>query len=139
LRWDCTILAGLAAACAGPSMTVTATPAEARVYVDGRHTGAGEVTLPNAYYGVHAVYAAPPLLAGDLEPPKWQARRQTVALAEPATPWIFPLDFVVELATSPWRQAEAMVDLRLPPYTAEAEPTNVELLSERAAAARIGR
>lgn len=143
MRWSPMILVGVASACAGPSLEVTATPAAARIYVDGRRAGTGAAAQPNTYYGTHTIAAAPPLLrdprTDELAPPRWRATRRTVVVAEPVTPWIFPLDFAVELATLPWRRPDPTAHLELQPYEVRADEPIAGSLRERAAAARIGR
>jgi hypothetical protein len=80
---------GSAASCAAPRVYVATAPADARVFVDGqlRETvGAQVFQVP--YYGSMRLEGSAP---GHVDQTVW------VDLAEPVTPGLFPLDFVLEV------------------------------------------
>lgn len=80
------------AACGVPRLRVETPDAEAPVYLDGRLAGHGRVDTQAAYYGRVEIEVAPPKDA----PLSTLAARALVAVDEPVTPWIFPLDLPVE-------------------------------------------
>lgn len=130
------------AACAGPRWTV-APPAEAVVFVDGRQAGAGPgpeaISMPLRYYGTTAVDALP---APDPDFPTAPLRQLTVT-DEPASPWLFPLDFPIECVVRLFADTPPVplaVGLRTnPPTEVGDEPADLDLIRARAFAARTSR
>jgi hypothetical protein len=84
----------LAVACTGPALHV-ANPERHRVFVDGVATAARE--LPFRYYGTAVWDALPADDARGRAVWQTQPTRQHVELPAPVTPWLFPLDFPIEL------------------------------------------
>lgn len=129
-------------------------PAGQRVFVDGRVETRTE--LPFRYYGTTVLDALP----GDAEPagphtaggPRKRADfslrpvRTLVELPPPAEPWLFPLDFPLEVVhwlrhgAPPTRAAVAAAPVpeseRVLPGV---RPAGIEQVNERARAARVSR
>ena len=132
----CAILTG----CAGPSLEVATDPADAELFVDGRLTAAGE-PLPFRYYGDILLHAEPPMEDGEF---RHLGLRQTVSVSEPVTPWVFPLDFALELMLRPFTGADDQsVTLGLtenPTRVLEGlEPPGAEDIRARSYRARVDR
>jgi hypothetical protein len=133
-------------ACTGPRLHVD-NPDRHRVLVDGVATAAPpplRLEVPFRYYGTTAVDTLP--AAGADGRPDWghRPRRTLVPIDAPASGWLFPLDFPIELAARALRgrgdvTVTATVDAAPPP--AEGELANAErgAVAERARAARIAR
>jgi hypothetical protein len=97
----------LFASCQGPSLTVERPPApeqDAACYLDGllvppdAKDPARPQRRPLPYYGTVAVDAVPAVRPVDGEQFAYMPARTAVAVAEPITPWVFPLDFFAEIA-----------------------------------------
>ena len=132
------IAAILGAACTGPHLRVE-NPGGHTVLVDGRVTAARE--LPFRYYGTTAIDALPAPRADGR--PQWaqQPTRTMVPIEPPASGWLFPLDFPLELAARVLlgrddRTAVARVEAAPAAPDSDAE---LRALAERAHAARIER
>jgi len=136
------VAAGLAGSCTGPS-THLDNPGRHVCFVDGRLERRTE--LPFRYYGTSRVDALPADLASE---PDWslQPSSQAVPMPPPASPWLFPFDFPIELVRRMLlgREDTAVVialrptppELRVQP---EIRPIGLEQVDERARAARIAR
>jgi hypothetical protein len=88
----------LATACTGPC-TVVHNPEEHRVFVDGLAAKAD--LLPYRYYGTGRWDAVP----GDRDGhPDWSRSMASgpIEMPPPASPWLFPLDFPLELLRRAW-------------------------------------
>jgi hypothetical protein len=134
------LLGALLAGCAAPSLSVEASPPQARVFLDGDYVGAGAVRVPLAYYGVVDCAAVEPVPRSPAQPPAAHARAE-VRVDEPVTPWLFPLDLAGEALVRLWHQPEGAVALRVEPR-ARVEPGVVppnDALRARAAALRTAR
>jgi hypothetical protein len=97
------------AACAGPRIRVDSIPAPATLYVNGHVAGRTPKRMLAPYYGGYRLEA-------QLDRPEPSGARNadaTVELAEPVTPWIFPLDFLVEALLAPFSDRELQVSLPL--------------------------
>ncbi|MBL9079682.1 MAG: hypothetical protein JNL08_19415 [Planctomycetes bacterium] len=153
-------------ACAGPALHLHGVDA-ARVFVDGREVAAPRAAeddpsagpepdpgppvdptvarVPFRYYGTTRWHALP-RDHSDGEP-DWahQPAAATVALPAPASPWLFPLDFPLELAQWAFGRGDTHVEIDLPATPAmRTPPPEVPLpglteLAGRAAAARVQR
>jgi hypothetical protein len=142
-------------ACTGPA-TVLHNPDGHRVFVDGVEVAApkpgkdtdlppGEQRLRFRYYGTSRWDAAPADVDGR---PDWdlQPASAPIELAAPVSPWLFPLDFPLEIARRAFvgrgdHQAaivlpETPADLIVP---AEVPPSGLGQLLERGETARIQR
>jgi hypothetical protein len=92
-------------------------PRGASAYVDGSLRGSSPASVPVRYYGEHLLeLERAPYLPGRQY---FAPSRELHELAPPATPWIFPADFLVEAARrlAGWRPDDVLrrlpsVDLR---------------------------
>lgn len=132
------------AACAAPRWQAAAEPSSAGLIVDGVLRSANRIDEPVPYYGVVELSAVPPIGAtsSDGQSPLAATRGQ-LAIEPPVSPWLFPLDFFVEMARSPFvTETPARIELVCPPRSdvaaPAAPPPGLEsfLLRARAAAAR---
>jgi hypothetical protein len=144
---------GALTACSGPALLVEAQPPEARIYVDGRERGAGRIALAPTYYGTHRLAAVPPAPGpgpGSDHAPEWRATEGSAPLPEPVSPWLFPLDFPLEILAGLWRAEPAPVRLELAPRPPPGappegqdvladEPAEIAELRARATALRTAR
>jgi hypothetical protein len=94
---------------------VTADRETADVLINAERVGRGEVEVDLPYYGSIEVAAVPSIadtnpIAGTTREPV----RKTVRVDPPVSGWFFPLDFVGEVLTYPWRDLETEVRLELP-------------------------
>jgi hypothetical protein len=132
----------LAAGCSGPT-TYVENPDSNPFYVDGRAESRTE--LPFRYYGTSQIDMVP---ADGPRGPDFGRRteRRAVAMPLPASPWLFPLDFPIELVS--WLfagQTEPTVTIEPPQIapkdrvSADYKPVGLELVTERALQARISR
>ena len=132
----------VAAGGAGPK-TFIDNPGNEQVFVDGARTTHRE--LPFRYYGATRVSALPADENGRAD---WsqQPTSVMVPVPAPASPWLFPLDFPIEVLR--WTflgQPATTAVVALPPSPAELQaapdvrPTGIELVHERALQARISR
>ena len=87
-------LAIVLAACAAPTLCVTAEPADAELFVDSKFRGLGDLDTRLPYYGTIRATLAPSIL----DESDRRDGRASLEVDEPVTPWLFPLDFVLELA-----------------------------------------
>jgi hypothetical protein len=134
--------AAVLGACAAPQLTVSTKQPHAALFVDGRAAGTGTVATPLPYYGTLAASAVRPRPADRPEEPIG-AVRAALRVPEPVSPWLFPLDFVLEVASAPFRtdRHEFVLDVPREPSTIVAglEPPRLEELRLRAAQARVQR
>jgi hypothetical protein len=131
-------------ACAAPRWQAAAEPIEAGLIVDGALRRASRIDEPIPYYGVVELSAVPPIGATSsdgLNP--LAATRGRLTLEAPVSPWLFPLDFFVEMARTPFvTETPPRIELVCPPRTDVAAPASPPpglesfLLRARAAAAR---
>ncbi len=132
----CAILTG----CAGPSLEVATDPADAELFVDGRQAADGK-PLPFRYYGGILLEVEPLMKDGEL---LHLGLQRTVSVNEPVTPWVFPLDFALELMLRPFTGADDQsVTLGLtenPTRVLEGlEPPGAEDIRARSYRARVDR
>jgi hypothetical protein len=99
--------------------------------------------MPFRYYGTTVLDAVPEDQKGQ---PDWTRtpRRTEVEIPMPVSPWIFPLDFVVELAQQPFGgSADQRVAVETAPSPTQVslgfQPEGLEPLRTRAFAARSSR
>ncbi|MBK8978521.1 MAG: hypothetical protein IPM29_21705 [Planctomycetes bacterium] len=117
-------------ACGTPQWRVdVAAPAGTQLLRDGRATSAAALEGPIPYYGTAELTAVPPPAPDDApvgsSPLPWRTDRVLVTIEEPVSPWLFPLDFLVELASWPFGPADDVVAtgvLRPAPRAAPAPP-----------------
>ncbi|MEO6596242.1 MAG: hypothetical protein ABIP94_15950 [Planctomycetota bacterium] len=137
----CLLAALAAAACTGPSLHID-NPDAHRVFIDGVEQTTPELKF--RYYGTTRWDAQP---APEDGRPDWslQPASELVAVPEPASPWLFPLDFPLELLRRAVRGREdttAAIALPATPpeqlLSAEAAPSLLQV-TERALQARISR
>lgn len=123
--------------CAGPQLELAA-PEGASVWLDGRQVAAGKRPIP--YYGECEVDAFP-RDAEDLDR-TWSHTK--VAMPEPVTPWLYPLDLPLELlrrvvaGPTTW-QVRAELPPNPTPLVVGYQPTDSEPLRQRAKQARLQR
>ncbi len=139
-----TVLAAcLAGACTGPATRVH-NPAGHRVFVDGTAVAAQE--LPFRYYGTGWWSALPADVGRDA--PDWslQVAGGPIDQPPPASPWLFPVDFPIELVRRALLGREDVTaEIVLPAVPAdqridaEVPPTGQTDLDARARRARIRR
>ncbi len=128
------------AACEGPR-TIVANPDEHPTFVDGRRLAAD--SLPFRYYGTSRWDALPK--DGERRPDfARQPASAAIELPPPASPWLFPFDFPLEvLRRLTVGREDVTATVALPPTPPEqvvhsgVRPVEVDQLAERAAAARI--
>ena len=131
------------AACTGPATRVS-NPDGHRVFVDGR--ALRREHLPFRYYGTSRWDAIP----ADAPPgtPDWSLLPASGRIDQPwpATPWLFPFDFPLELLHRTFQgRGDVVANVSLPrsgPDVAiepEVTPAGLPNLLERAAAARTSR
>lgn len=87
-------LAALLGSCTGP-VTYLDNPGGHRCFIDG--TATTKTQLPFRYYGTTRCDTEPADVGGRPDFDNRPASR-TATLSPPASPWLFPLDFVAELA-----------------------------------------
>ncbi|MEY4672262.1 MAG: hypothetical protein RL148_46 [Planctomycetota bacterium] len=131
----------LLVACEGPSVQLAA-PAETLVLVDGRATQPGP--LPFDHYGTRTLDAVPLTAEGSLADFARVPARTQVTLAEPVTPWLYPLDlpveFVLRWTRGPEQAQWQAVDAPNPqPVAPGSQPADLDGLRQRAMAARSAR
>lgn len=137
------VLATVAGACTGPTLRVE-NPGGHPLFLDGLAAKPG--TKPFRYYGTTRWDALPADLPKGR--PDWQHRptSQHVAVPPPVSPWIFPLDFPLELLVRLANgRADATTVVAVEPVApdprTETEIANLELaaLTQRALQARVAR
>lgn len=138
LQWVLLCLA--LGACTGPTLTVRVEPGESNLFVDGRRHPGGE--LPFRYYGDVRLQVEPPIEEGSEF--RYLGVERMVEVNEPVTPWLFPLDFGLELILRGFNGAgDDSVDLALgesPTRVIEGlEPAGAEEVRARSARARTSR
>ena len=133
----------LASACTGPQ-TAIENPAGHRVFLDG--SAVTTETVPFRYYG-ESRWDALPADRPNGEP-DWstQPSSQPIVLPPPASPWLFPLDFPLEMLRRVVRGREDVTTQITLPTTppnerieSEVAPTGQVDLVERAVRARLAR
>lgn len=136
------LLGALLAGCTGPQLHLVAAGPD-RVFVDGVETGA--TSLPFRYYGTTRWDALPADVDGFADFAR-QPGSATVPLPAPASGWLFPLDFPLELLSrAVYGRGDTTVHLELSPTppeqlaVPEILPEAVGELSARARAARSER
>ncbi len=130
----------LTAGCSGPSLSVTTEP-DATLLVDGRVTPQDE-PITFVYYGERLLQAEPE--AEEHERFRYLRAERRVTVPEPVTPWVFPLDFLVELIIQPFAgTAHQSVTLQLPENPNQVlqgvEPPGAEQVRARGRRARVER
>ena len=160
-------LAGCAlSGCAEPELAIRVQPTGTWVYVDGEFTSPGrepeaprtldapkydrlpeyiepfDHEMPLRYYGTTRLSARMPP-TGESRSIDWLEQRQDVTIDEPFSPWLFPLDFVLECLTYPFVAADTRyahhvtVELqRRPEVLRGIEPRDLPTISTRAKRAR---
>jgi hypothetical protein len=130
--------AALAAACQGPGLLLHG---EGTCYVDGRVEK--RARIPFRYYGTTTLDAVPAQPATD---PSSQLLpvRQAVAIDAPVAQWLFPFDFLGELAVRAFAGTQDQVVYAAPAPADQAvvqgfTPAGLEDLRQRSDAARISR
>lgn len=135
------------AACAAPQVEIETAPDAPRVFVDGMQVGSGTVRQPLPYYGTIEVRTVPrpaPVEQDDPPPPRAEVVTQ-FTVPEPFSPWLFPLDFVLEtLFEAPFRDEPAhrlAVELpeAPPPAVTGFRPPRLEELRARGRASVVER
>ena len=131
-------LAASSAGCSGPSLSLAG---DGRRYVDGR--AEPRAVLPFRYYGKTAVTVVP---SDDADgQPDWQRvpAHGEIEIAAPASPWLFPLDLLIELAAAaggrPDQAATVTTGVAPAPVIEGFPPGGLEELRRRALAARVWR
>ncbi len=138
-------LAAVAAlsACAAPTVRIEAESPATRLFVDGTERGVGALALPLPYYGTIDAAAVPPVPSAPVEVEPPPIARAAVRLDEPATPWIFPFDLLVEIAvraTAATADTELQLRAAAPPALAPGvPPPRLAELRARGALARTER
>lgn len=136
------VCAALGAGCTGPS-TYLDNPGNHPVYVDGQAEPRTE--LPFRYYGTRQFDVVPADEARGADFGR-RPERRAVVMPPPASLWLFPLDFPLELIQ--WvfvGQNEPTVVIAPPEVPSEErlspdfKPVGLELVTERALQARISR
>ena len=107
----------LLAGCEAPQLVVHVSPEDSQVYVDGQAAGRSEgevvVKAPLSYYGKVAVSAQVNPRVDD-EGPGYREERRLVPVHPPFTGWLFPFDFLLEIARHPFDDHyQKRVDLTL--------------------------
>jgi hypothetical protein len=136
----------LPVACTGP-VTHLHNPAGHRLFVDGIEVAPAPdgQRLPHTYYGTSRWDAAPADRDGE---PDWSRQPASAAFVRPwpASPWLFPLDFPLEVAhRAVVGRGDQTVVIVLPPtpadlvVPAEVPPAGLGELVDRATAARVQR
>jgi hypothetical protein len=133
--------------CGSPRVALDAVPRDVDFRVDGRPVPV-PLNAPVPYHGVADLAAVPPP-TGEPSPervdqPRLAPARRRLDMAEPVTPWIFPLDFVVELAIAPFvgdpvHRAVLVLPTRTDVPVTSYEPLDLEALRSRAEVAAIQR
>lgn len=92
----------LVSACSTPQWHADAAPEGTTLFVDGRdrHTASIEGRIP--YYGIVELTAVPDFATEEDRDQPRTATRAQLAIVEPVTPWLFPFDFVFEMALAPF-------------------------------------
>jgi hypothetical protein len=132
------LLAALMAACQGPALVLHG---EGTCYVDGHVEK--RARIPFRYYGTTAIDAVPTEPATDAASQRVPVR-QTVAIDPPVASWLFPFDFLGELAVRAFAGTPDQVVYAAPAPADQAvvegfTPSGLEDLRVRADAARISR
>ncbi len=88
---------GLATGCSAPELELRSSPEGTRIYLDGSYAGTDELRRELPYYGSMAIDGLPPRQ----EPggPAYAGFRHVLRIDPPANPWLFPLDFLIEIGT----------------------------------------
>lgn len=134
----------LVSACSTPQWHADAAPEGTTLFVDGhdRRTDSIEGRIP--YYGIVELAAVPDFAAEEDRDQPRTAARGRLAIVEPVTPWLFPFDFVLEMALAPFVDdpvptahlvAPVRDDIAIP----RALTPGVEAFQARARAAAIAR
>jgi hypothetical protein len=130
-----------AAGCRGPEIRLD-NPERHTCYLDGQRESRGVV--PFRFYGQSRLDTVPADLPGH---PDWHhvPTRQALVLEPPASPWLFPLDFLVEVVSrtfaGPGDLATVVAVAEDParPIDPAYPPSNLGDLNRRARAARAER
>ena len=127
-----------------PHLTVTSqAPAGTRLLLNGQVVAADRWDTNLPYYGRLDLEARPqPAPVGpDLAPERVSARAQ-LEVPPPASRWLFPFDFFIELVGAPWREWESSTELvttERDPIPAGIVPPRLEELRVRARTMRTAR
>ena len=98
----------LGGGCAVPQLEVTVDPSDAMVFVDStqaHRSEAGRTTLPLSYYGTTSV-SGRQTKGDDDEFISLFDETRRVTVNEPFSPWLFPLDFFLEIAAYPFQDSD---------------------------------
>ena len=140
-----TLVLILLAACGVPTVAVTTTPADAVVWIDGRRvrpaTPGGPIKVRRDYYGTTSIHSRQP---GSMREDELFDLHHQLRADEPYSPWIFPVDFLLEAMTLPWSpdRYEQRVSLELqarPTPIGGVRPRNLTAFRERARQAVLAR
>ncbi len=88
---------GLTPACSAPQLELSSSPEGTRLYLDGRYATADELRRDLPYYGSMAIDGLPPMQ----QPggPAYAGFRHVLRVDPPASRWLFPLDFLIEISS----------------------------------------
>lgn len=135
------LLLTLGTACTGPQLHIQ-NPGEHEVYVDGNRSGQG--TIAFRYYGTTR-WDMLPVIPEENGIPRfqYQQRSELVEVPAPSSPWLFPLDFPLEILNRIWSgKADQFVTIAAPEKPPEQRidqqipREDIAKLSARALAAR---
>lgn len=138
-------LPALLAACGVSTVTVTTTPRDAVVWMDGREvrpsTPGGAIETPRRYYGTTKIHSRQP---GSMREEELFDLHHRLVADEPFSPWLFPLDFLLEAVTLPWNndryQQSVTLELRARPTPiGGVRPRNLAAFRDRARQAVLAR
>jgi hypothetical protein len=141
----CTALACTTLGCARPTLELRTDPVTAEVYVDGRRVArggrGGAAKMPLRYYGTTAILGRG---AAGSDAPELLDRRVSVTFAEPYSAWLFPVDFLLEVATFPFQSGryEHRIEIALearPELVGGIRPRNLGAIEQTARGAVLER
>ena len=144
-KWLVLILPVILPACGVPTVTVTTTPRDAVVWVDGREVRppapGAPIEIRRPYYGSTSIHSRQP---GSMREDELFDLHHQMLANEPFSPWIFPFDFLLEAVTLPWNpdRYEQRVDLKLrtrPTPIGGVRPRNLAAFREHARRAVLTR
>ncbi|GAB4155151.1 MAG: hypothetical protein Fur0037_23630 [Planctomycetota bacterium] len=129
---------GALAGCSGTSWVLEA-PAGSEVLVDGRREERS--ILPARYFGTVVVDALPVATGDALGTFTRGPGRRSTMVGEPVSPWLFPLDFLLELAARLFGTTrEVRIEASLedePERVVGFPPSGMDQVRGRALAARV--
>lgn len=133
------------AGCANPRIAITVDPPDSLVFVDSRsvpRSADGSTVLPLSYYGTMSVSGRQAKSDNEFIVLFDQTKKVTVD--EPFSPWLFPLDFLLEVATYPFQDSDYIHSVHIeladrPPIVDRATPENLQPIRARAKRALLDR